>query len=150
MLATLADAPFDRRGWFFEVKWDGYRAIAEVGKGRVSLYSRNQQPFEQRFAPIVAALRRLKHSAVLDGEIVVVDRDGRPDFELLQNYQRTSAGTLRYYVFDLLFLDGRDLRGQPLHRRKELLAEAIADLPGIYLSEHVEEHGLAFFKVVAD
>jgi bifunctional non-homologous end joining protein LigD len=94
MLATLVDQPFDRAGWLFELKWDGYRAIAEVNAGQVRLYSRNHKSFTERYAPVVQSLQRLGHQAVLDGEIVVVDSDGLPSFQLLQNYQRTGAGLL--------------------------------------------------------
>src|SRR5439155_6384219 len=133
MLATLVDEPFDRAGWIFEPKWDGYRAIAEVSDDGVRLYSRNHKTFEQRFAPVVEALRDLGHEAVLDGEVVVVDPAGRAHFQLLQNYQKTGEGQLVYYVFDLLFLDGKDLRGLPLVRRKELLADMLPDLPHVRL-----------------
>jgi bifunctional non-homologous end joining protein LigD len=149
MLASLVEAPFDRPGWLFEVKWDGYRAIAEVDRRSVALYSRNHQPFEHRFAPVVETLSQLGHQAVLDGEVVVVDPQGKSDFQLLQKYQKTGEGTLRYYVFDLLYLDGRDLRGLPLKRRKELLGQLLGDLPNVFLSEHVEAEGVAFFEAAA-
>lgn len=149
MLATLVEKPFDRAGWLFELKWDGYRAVAEVSRRGESFYSRNQKSFEHRFAPVVEALRGLRHEAVLDGEVVVVDEEGRSDFQLLQNYQRTGEGRLRYYVFDLLYLDGRDLRGLPLRRRKELLAGILRGLPGVHLSEHIEKDGTALFKAAA-
>jgi bifunctional non-homologous end joining protein LigD len=148
MLATLVEAAFDRPGWFFEVKWDGYRAIAEVADGRVALYSRNHQSFAERFAPLVQSLRKLGHDAVLDGEVVVVDERGRASFQLLQNYQKAGQGQLRYYVFDLLSLDGRDLRRLPLRRRKELLGKVLDGLPNVLPSEHVEECGKAFFAAV--
>ena len=77
MLATLVDEPFDAPEWLFEVKWDGYRAIAEVRPEGIALYSRNHKPFEERFAPLVESLRGLGHEAVLDGEIVFVDQAGR-------------------------------------------------------------------------
>src|SRR5262249_45988712 len=87
MLATLVDAPFDRKNWFFEVKWDGYRAIAEIAKCRVRLYSRNLLSYEDRFAAVVKALGDFPYETVLDGEVVVLDGAGRPRFEMLQNYQ---------------------------------------------------------------
>ena len=149
MLASLVAEPFDRAGWLFEVKWDGYRAIAEVDARGVSLYSRNHLSFNKRFAPVVESLRHFGHEAVLDGEVVVVDGAGKSDFELLQKYQKSGQGRLCYYVFDLLYLDGHDLRQLPLWRRKELLATAVAGLPDVVLSEHVEEHGVAFFKAAA-
>ncbi len=146
MLATLVQEPFNRAGWLFEPKWDGYRAIAEVGPDGVSLYSRNHKSFKERFAPLVQALSGLGHQAVLDGEIVVLDEAGRSQFQLLQNYQKTGQGALRYCVFDLLYLDGQDLRDWPLVRRKALLTEVIRSVPRVVLSEHVEEQGIPFFQ----
>src|SRR5437763_16592123 len=84
MLATLVAEPFDRPGWVFEVKWDCYRAIAETAADRVKLYSRNVQPFEAKFAPVARALADLGRDAVLDGEIVALDDDGKAQFQLLQ------------------------------------------------------------------
>jgi bifunctional non-homologous end joining protein LigD len=146
MLASLVDKPFDRSGWFFEVKWDGYRAIAEVDRKSVSLYSRNHKSFVDRFAPLVESLRHLGHEAVLDGEVVVLDEAGKASFQLLQNYQKTGEGRLCYYVFDLLYLDGHDLRMEPLRRRKELLVPILGTAPDLLLSEHVEEHGITLFE----
>lgn len=150
MLATLVDAPFDRAGWLFEPKWDGYRAIAEVSAGRVRLLSRKGKPFNERFAPVAQALATLRHEAVLDGEVVALDERGRSRFQLLQNYQRTGEGTLVYYVFDLLYLDGHDLRGWALSRRKAMLSKILGHLPGVRLSEHVEQRGKAFYRTVAE
>lgn len=146
MLATAVDASFDRPGWVFEIKWDGYRAIAELDKN-VRLYSRNLLSFEERYAPVVESLRQLKHRAVLDGEVVVLDNTGVAQFQLLQNYQKTRKGPLVYYVFDLLWLDGHDLQDLPLLRRKEILADILRDFANVKLSEHIEEHGKAFFEV---
>jgi bifunctional non-homologous end joining protein LigD len=146
MLACPVDAPFDKRAWIFEVKWDGYRAIAEVQKKKIRLYSRNLLPFEARYPAIVESLRNLGHEAVLDGEVVVVDERGRSRFQLLQTYQKTGKCRLVYYVFDLLYLDGRDLRSLPLRKRKEVLAKLIVGMPNIRLSEHIEEQGTAFFQ----
>ena len=149
MLATLVEKPFDRDGWLFEPKWDGYRAVAEVSRGGVRLYSRNHVGFEHRFAPVVESLRRLKHEAVLDGELVVIDQQGRSRFQLLQNYQKTGKGSLVYYVFDLLDLDGRDLRDEPLRRRKQRLGAILSESTHLRLGEHVEDQGIAFFAAVA-
>jgi bifunctional non-homologous end joining protein LigD len=150
MLATLVDKPFDRPGWFFEVKWDGYRAIAEVAPPKVALYSRNGNSLADRFQPIVESLRDLDRRAVLDGEVVAVDSEGRSRFQLLQNYQKSGRGQLLYYVFDLLYLDGRDLRELPLRRRKELLSKLIGGLPNVRLSEEIEENGTDFFKAATE
>ena len=150
MLATLVREPFDRRGWLFEIKWDGYRAIAEVDKGQVRLYSRNALSFTKRYWPISAALQKLEHQAVLDGEVVVLDDKGHPSFEALQNYRNHRAtGSLVYQVFDLLHLDGHDLRGLPLRRRKAILQQILPKMPVLLFCEHVEDTGLAFFEAVA-
>jgi bifunctional non-homologous end joining protein LigD len=148
MLSTLVDKPFDRPGWFFEIKWDGYRAIAEVDKERVHLYSRNQNTFDDKYQPLVQSLKQLGHEAVLDGEVVVLDGAGKPQFHLLQNYQKTKKGHLVYYAFDLLYLDGHDLRKLPLRQRRELLAALIAGRTDLRLSEHFENEGTAFFKAI--
>jgi bifunctional non-homologous end joining protein LigD len=150
MLASPVEQPFDRPDWLFEVKWDGYRAIAEVEDGGVRLYSRNMLSFHRRYLPIVNSLERLKHDAVLDGEIVVVDDKGKPRFQLLQSYQKTGQGALVYQAFDLLYLDGHDLRNLPLLRRKELLAALLDNMQNVKLSEHVQEHGIALYKAVSE
>jgi bifunctional non-homologous end joining protein LigD len=149
MLATPMAEQFDRPGWLFEIKWDGYRAIAEIQSGKVKVYSRNHNSFDKRFAPVVEALANLGHDAVLDGEVVVVDAAGRSSFQLLQNYQTTGQGNLVYYVFDLLHLDGRDLRPLPLVERKKVLAGLIKDMPRVLVSEHVEGGGIALFRAAA-
>ena len=110
MVARLVRDPFDRDGWLFELKWDGFRAIAETdGKGGVALYSRNQKDFKKRFPPIADALANLKKTAILDGEIVALDEHGHSCFEWLVN-RGPQRGTLVYYVFDLILLDGKELR----------------------------------------
>ena len=146
MLATLVEKPFDREDWYFEVKFDGYRAIADVRKRGVALYSRNFISFADRYAPVVTSLRGLGHEAVLDGEIVVTDDQGRPQFQLMQNYQRTGLGRLCYYVFDLLYLNGHDLQPLPLRRRKELLEQLVVNMESVLISKHVERRGIALFE----
>lgn len=146
MLATLIKEPFDHPEWVFEVKWDGYRAIAEIRDGAVSLYSRNGISFEKKFFPVVEALRRFGCEAVLDGEIVVVDGQGRPDFQLLQHYQGAGSGQLLYYVFDLLYFQGHDLTGLSLLRRKEILKKILPSASKIRFSDHVGEEGILFYQ----
>jgi bifunctional non-homologous end joining protein LigD len=150
MLATLVKAPFDHPDWLFEVKWDGYRAIAEIREGQVSLYSRNQISLQKKFSPIVDSLQKCKFDAVLDGEIVVVDDQGRPDFQMLQNYQKSSGGYLVYYVFDLLFFHGHDLTSLPLLRRQELLQIILPADQHLKFSDHVVREGTLFFQVVKE
>jgi bifunctional non-homologous end joining protein LigD len=150
MLATLVKEPFDDPDWIFEVKWDGYRALAEIQDGQVSLYTRNHLSLNKKFAPVVEALQKLGVDAVVDGEIVVVDDQGKADFQMLQNYQKTGRGYLLYYVFDLLFVNGHDLTGLPLLRRKELLKKILPSDKLIRFSDHVPKEGILFFKVVQD
>jgi len=150
MFAALAKEPFDHPDWIYEVKWDGYRAVAEVRDGTVSLYSRNGVSFNKRFAPVAEALRRYGSDAVLDGEIVVVDDQGRPDFQMLQHYQGSGSGHLLYYVFDLLYFHGHDLTSLPLVRRKELLKRTLPSSPRIRFSDHVVGEGVLFYKAAKE
>ena len=150
MLATLTDEPFDGKDWLFEIKQDGYRTIAEVEAGSVKLYSRNNLSFTTRFAPIANALASTSHDAVYDGEVVVLDERGRSSFQLLQNFNETGAGDIHYFIFDLLYLDGRDLRNLPLIERKSILQTVIPDHPLLHYSDHVEESGKAFFDVLRE
>lgn len=149
MPATLVDDPFDRPGWLFEIKWDGFRAIAEIENRRVRLYSRNLLSLNQRFAPLVESLSEIDFDALLDGEVVALNDEGKADFQLLQNYLRTGRGNLFYYVFDILYLKGRDLRGFPLRRRKYILRQVLPDLPNIRISDHVEDNGVSLFNMIA-
>ena len=146
MLATLVREPFDHPDWLFEVKWDGYRAMAELRAGEVALYSRNLLPLNEKYPLIVEELRKCDFDAVLDGEIVVVDERGQPDFEGLQNYRKTGQGHLLYYVFDLLHFQGHDLTGLPLLRRKEVLKKILPASPKIRCSEHIRQEGVLFFQ----
>lgn len=150
MLAALSREPFDDEDWIFEIKWDGYRALAELRDGKVSLYSRNMLSLNERFAPVRDALMKIPFDALLDGEIVVVDDEGRPDFQMLQDYRRSGKGHLLYYVFDLLHFQGHDLTGLPLIRRKEILKKVLPSLPGIRFNDHVERDGVLFFKVARE
>lgn len=149
MLATLVDKPFSSAGWFFEVKWDGYRAIAEVSDGKVKLYSRNQISFVDRFPKIVEKLWKIKHDVIIDGEIVALDDEGRPKFQLLQDYLKFKEGQLVYYVFDLLALDGVDLTKRPLSERKEKLNEVLPKSNVIVFGEHIEKEGEKFFEAAS-
>jgi bifunctional non-homologous end joining protein LigD len=150
MLATVVKEPFDQPDWIFEVKWDGYRAVAEIREDGVLLYSRNRISFDKKFFPIVESLRKFGFDAVLDGEIVVVDDQGRPDFQMLQHYQDSGSGHLLYYVFDLLYFRGHDLTNLPLVRRKELLKKIIPSVPRIRFSDHIAKEGVLFYRVVKE
>ncbi len=145
MLATLTDEPFDREGWLFEVKWDGYRAVAELNGDEALLYSRNMLSYNERYEPILHDLRTLKFDAVIDGEVVVLDESGRPQFKLLQNWLKDGKGHLVYYVFDIIYLAGYDLCSLPLLRRKAILKAILPDLPHVRWSDYIEQHGRALY-----
>ena len=148
MLADITEKPFDKKDWIFEMKYDGYRTVAVISTKGVNLFSRNELSFNLKFKPVAEALRKIKHTAVLDGEVVVEDAKGRSSFQLLQQYQKTGKGILKYYVFDIINLDGNDTTGLTLLERKELLHLLINSQPldNIIYSEHIEEKGNAFFK----
>ena len=144
MLATLVDKPFDEAGWSYEIKWDGYRALAYLKKGKVELRSRNNKSFE-KFYPVYDALKGWATNAVLDGEVVVLNDKGQSNFNGLQNWRSEADGELIYYVFDLLWLEGKDLTGLPLTQRRALL-ESIVPADGIIrYSESFETSGTEFF-----
>lgn len=145
MLAHLHSEPFDNPGWIFEVKFDGYRAIADIDHGEAELYSRNGKIFNDVYAPVVTALAQLDIQAVLDGEIVVLDSEGRSRFQLLQQYQE-KGGDLFYYVFDLLELNGHDIRHLALEDRKSLLREILPKDGILRYSDHVRTTGKDFFN----
>jgi bifunctional non-homologous end joining protein LigD len=144
MLATLTDRPFDDKAWVFETKWDGFRAIAVAEPGHARLYSRRGHDISAKYPTICGALAAIKHQAVLDGELVALDAHGRSRFQLLQNAGRNSARLL-YCVFDLLYLDGKDLRGKPLLQRKAELERILPKSPLLLYSAHVAGDGIKAF-----
>lgn len=146
MLAVLVNKPFDREGWEYEVKWDGYRAIAFLKKNKTDLKSRNDKSFNEKFYPVTKALNDLKMNAVLDGEIVVADKNGASDFGALQNWRSEADGELYYYVFDILWLNNYDLTNVPLFKRKEILKTLIPKTGIIKLSVSFENSGIEFFE----
>ncbi len=149
MLAESFEKAFNNKDWLFEIKWDGYRCLAIINGKKIKLLSRNLKSFNEKFSPIVRELQALeKHKAILDGEIVVINAKGHADFQLLQNYQDIHEGDLHFYVFDLLFCDGVDLRARALIERKEQLEMLLAPLKKthIHYNDHVMEKGIAFFK----
>lgn len=146
MLATLVGEPFDDPQWTYEVKWDGYRAIAYIQKESVSISSRNNKSFAQKYYPITQALTKFSFEAVLDGEIVVIEKDGRANFGALQNWRSEADGDLVYYVFDLLFYNGKDIMALPLCERQTILKEILPEGDDrIRLSQTFRTGGLDFF-----
>lgn len=146
MLATLVDQPFDEPGWIYEVKWDGYRALAFVNKNKVELKSRNNKSFNDKFYPVTRALSKWKINVVIDGEIVVVGEEGISNFGDLQNWRSEADGELYYYVFDILWYEGKDLTRLPLSDRKAILKEVLPEDNLIRISDYFETPGTAFFE----
>ncbi len=145
MLATLVEEPFDRPGWIFEVKWDGYRTIAIIHEGKTRLLSRNGKVYTGEFPDIAAALSR-GPNAIYDGEMVVLDKDGRSDFQLLQEYLKTGKGTAVYYVFDCLYKGSEDLRASALEERRKVLESVLPVSNIVRLSGYVAANGTGFYR----
>ena len=124
MLATLIE-PFDQEGWLYEIKWDGYRAIAMMNKKSFDLVSRNAKSFNEKFYPVYNAIQEWGIHAVVDGEIVVLNDNGVPDFSSLQNWRSEADGDLVYYVFDIVWLDGYDLTQVALQERRKILEQLL-------------------------
>lgn len=147
MMATLVEAPFDDLNWTFEIKWDGFRAITEVEKGKIRIYSRNNKNFNEKFPEIVKSFEGFKYDAVFDGEIVSLDKKGVSHFQLLQEKIMTGQGSLVYCVFDLLYFDGFDLTSEPLEKRREILKQVLPKAENIQFSEDIRRDGVAVFDV---
>ncbi|MEJ7748562.1 MAG: non-homologous end-joining DNA ligase, partial [Candidatus Limnocylindrales bacterium] len=148
MLATLASKPFSDPDWLFEIKWDGFRVQAVVDHGKVRLWTRNLRDAAAYFPRLLSPPRWIEaDEAIVDGEVVAIDDDGRPDFSLLQTRLGDASGTgLVYQAFDLLYLDGRSLLGVPLEDRKRLLRSVLRDHPRVRFAGHVEGEGKAFHE----
>lgn len=124
MLLLRTDRLPEGPAWAYELKLDGYRAIAFKNGGTLHLRSRNDNDFSQRYAPVMKGLARLPAETVLDGEVVAVDESGRPDFQLLQNHG-SSGAPLVYFVFDVMIHAGTDMRKKPLRARRQILEDEI-------------------------
>jgi bifunctional non-homologous end joining protein LigD len=152
MLATAADEAFDDPEWLFEIKFDGYRAIAFLDNGTARLVSRNQNDLTAQYTELrdLAKAVRAK-TAILDGEIVALDESGRPSFSLMQQRtgfrgvkrtKQSEEAPILYYAFDLLYADGVDLRRTPLEERKAKLREIVKDETGpLRISDHFVKDG---------
>lgn len=148
MLARETNTPFSSKEWIYEIKWDGYRAIAEVNKTNAKIYSRNGNSFNTTYPIVLNALEKLNIQAVLDGEIVIVDEQGKSNFQLLQHYQTDNNHVIEYRVFDLLSLNGVNTKDLPLVDRKKLLKELLpTNNKVIKYSDHIKETGEDFFAM---
>ncbi len=158
MLAESVEKPFDGAEWLFEIKWDGYRAVAFISGGKVRLVSRNQNDLTPRY-PELKDLPKFVHAreAILDGEVVALDEEGRASFSLMQQRTGFRPGGRRaaekadvpvlYYAFDLLYLDGYDWRRVPLEERKAKLASLLTPGDAVRYSDHYPEQGKALFDM---
>lgn len=147
MLATLVSEPFDDPDWQYEVKWDGYRALAFINQGEVELLSRNNKSFNAKFYPIHHILEKWDINAVLDGEILVLNEKGISNFGDLQNWRSEADGELVFYVFDLLWYNGKNLMDFPLFERQAILKEILpADDDRVRLSKVFNASGTDFFN----
>ncbi len=161
MLAESVENPFDDKDWLFEIKWDGYRAIAFIEDGKVRLVSRNQNELTGRYPELKDLPKYINaKNAILDGEVVALDADGRPSFSLMQQRTGFRPGGHRaapkadvpvlYYAFDLLYLDGYDWRRMGLEERKAKLATIVRAGDSMRYSDHFEAQGKALFEIARD
>ncbi|HEX4516966.1 MAG TPA: non-homologous end-joining DNA ligase, partial [Polyangiaceae bacterium] len=146
-LATLVKEAPEGDDWLHEVKLDGYRIVAHVNRGKVTLFSRNGKDWTDRMPDVARAVARLDvKSAIFDGEVVVLREDGVSDFQRLQNALGTNDDALTYFVFDLVEHDGRDLRGEPLEERKKILEGLMPKRGTARYCDHVVGGGAKFFE----
>jgi bifunctional non-homologous end joining protein LigD len=147
MKAQLTDLPaFNSPDWIFEVKWDGYRAIAEIDKSGNKLYSRNGLTFDKAYPKVFEALKNIKSHAVIDGEIVVFDENGKPNFQKLQNFRNSDKFVIQYYVFDCIKLEGKSITHLSLLERKQIVRDLLPKSDVIKYCDHVEDEGKTLFK----
>jgi bifunctional non-homologous end joining protein LigD len=145
MSFNLKPEAFNHRDWQFEIKWDGFRALAYLDKGKVRLRSRNNMSLDRRFYPVKEALESFPLNAVLDGEIVLLNEKGCADFGGLMSGRQ---GCLVYYVFDIPWYNGYNLMRVPLYKRREILKAVVPTSNIIRFSEHVDEDGFELFSQV--
>jgi bifunctional non-homologous end joining protein LigD len=147
MLPTPIKLPFSDPGWIFEPKWDGYRALCFLKDSKIRFISRNHHNLTQRFPELQEISNLIKaQTAIIDGEIVALDRTGKPSFDALR-YRRT-RGAIVFYAFDLLYFDGEDVSQCPLVARKAALRRILrkAMTGRIRYTDHIEEQGERLFR----
>ena len=157
MLATSIEKPFNSPDWLFEIKWDGYRAVSFIENGKARLVSRNHNDLTGQYSELHVLPQFVKaENAILDGEVVALDDQGRASFSLMQQRTGIRSGMRRvpgrsdvpivYYVFDLIYVDGYDLRRVSLEDRKQVLSEILKTSDLIRYSEHFAQNGTALFE----
>ena len=143
----MADAPFDSEDWLFETKYDGYRALAMLHNRKVDLISRSGLSFNEKYPSIVKSLTHIPHDLIIDGEVVVEDNKGKSHFQWLQHRdEQPDRGTLKFYVFDLLYFNGFDLTPLALLQRKKILRALLPKLTDVVYSEHILSTGNKAFQ----
>lgn len=147
MLCTLVKELKESEEYIYEVKWDGYRIIAFVNNRKVRLDSRNGLNYTAKFSPISEVLSAIDHNVIIDGEVVVFDEEGKPDFNALQNYKGEEG--IQYCVFDLLWMDGHSLKELPLVERRELLQLLIRGKDFIKFSDSFENGSELYKQMVS-
>lgn len=151
MLASPTKKIFKDAEWLFELKWDGYRMVSSLHDQVVALYSRNGRSYNEKFPSLVKELKQVSIDCILDGEVVLIDENGKVNFQELQKYNfLETKGELKYYVFDLLQLNGIDTISLPLKERKSLLLEVLENLQSILYCEHIEGMGPTLYKRALD
>src|SRR3984893_12339257 len=152
MQASAVKKPFDSPDWIFETKLDGYRAIAVIDStGKARIWSRNRLPLETKFPTFQDAVEELKlRSTILDGEIVALDEEGIPRFQLLQKWQKRPTAPVVHVLFDLPWDNGRDLTGKSVIRRRERLQEIITPVAGIQVGGYLEKRGVELFQLAKE
>ena len=150
MLASVTEQPFNSEEWQFEIKWDGYRALAYLNNGKVQLRSRNNLSFDQKYVAVFEALKQWPINAVIDGEIIVLNEDGKADFKSLQDWQLAPTGHLVYYIFDIIWLDGISLVNLPLTDRQYILKQITPDSNIIRYSDSIDDYGIDFYNIAKE
>jgi bifunctional non-homologous end joining protein LigD len=158
-LAQLKERPFSDPDWLFEIKWDGVRAITQIQQGRVTLWARSGRDITQEYPEFRDLATHFRVAdAIVDGEIVSLDENGRSDFQKLQNrlgaqnpsQKLVQSVPVNYYFFDLLYADGFDLRKSPLLERKELLKRLLMPYDKLHYSDHLLEQGVELFEAARE
>ncbi len=151
MLATKTRDVFDDKDYIFEVKWDGYRIMASCAKSKVDLRTRKGLNYTDVYSSVTESLKKIPYSVVLDGEVIMLDEEGKPSFDLLQNVRTLGTEKLLYCVFDILWCEGYDLTQIPLMDRKKVLAEVLAGVKGHVANPgYIETKGKKLFKEMLD
>ena len=148
MALTLAQQPFNDKEWQYEIKWDGFRTLAFCSNKHVNLFSKKSNSLNKRFSIIKDELERMKLNGIFDGEIVMLNEDGSPNFSNIISTNGT--GLLVYYVFDILWYNDRNILDLPLYQRRKILKSVLGKSETVRFSDHVDEKGVELFNLVQE